>query len=135
LLALFESERQHEAALQTTVLTENPTLKAALDTYQSEIALQRDDTRESQVLATVDHEVTKLAGLLQVDVVSVVGADGRVIASAGPRAAAWARQHVTLGDAVESTAFETVVSLGPQTFRTTVAPLQLGGEWIGNLVV
>ena len=39
LLALFERERQHEAALQATVLTESPPLKAALDTYQSESML------------------------------------------------------------------------------------------------
>ena len=135
LLALFERERQHEAALQATVLTESPPLKAALDTYQSESMLN-DERGGTQASATVEHEVTKLAGLLQSDIVAVVGVDGRVIASAGPRAAAWRpRQDVRLGESAASAAFETVVTLGGQTFRTTVAPMQLGGSWIGDLIV
>jgi putative nucleotidyltransferase with HDIG domain len=135
LLALFERERQHEGALQATVLTESPTLKAALDTWQSEVALP-GGAAETQAVATVENEVTRLAGLLQADVVAVVSVDGRVIASAGPRGAVW-RVHprVRLGESASSAAFETVVTLGTQTFRTTVAPLQLGGSWIGDLVV
>jgi putative nucleotidyltransferase with HDIG domain len=136
LLAMFERERQHEGALQATVLTESPTLKAALDTWQSEAALPQGDSAEGQAVATVENEVIRLAGLLQADVVGVVGVDGRVIASAGPRAAAWrARTPVTLGESASSAAFETVVTIGSQTFRTTVAPLQLSGSWIGDLVV
>jgi putative nucleotidyltransferase with HDIG domain len=137
LLAMFERERQHEGALQATVLTESPTLKAALDVWQSEMAMPTENAASaSQAVATVENEVNRLASLLQADVVAVVGIDGRVIASAGPRAPAWrARQRVTLGDSASSAAFETVVTLGSQTFRTTVAPLQLGGSWIGDLVV
>ena len=45
LLALFERERQHEGALQATVLTESPTLKAALDIWQSEMAMPERERR------------------------------------------------------------------------------------------
>ena len=126
LLALFESQRQREANLQASVLSETPTLKAALDTYLAEASLAGDEIGE-QAFATLQREVARLAAFLSVDAVAVADTDGRVLASAGPAAGAWApsqrlqpQQHAAADQAVD-----VVVSLGDERFRVTEAPIWL----------
>lgn len=137
LLAVVETERGRDAAVQATVLSESPTLKAALDTYQSEVVLDAAGRSEDEARATVQREVVKLASLLPFDVVAVLGARQQVIASAGRLSAGWrANRLVALPGIDESTAAESIVALdGGQTFRVTSAPLKLGRAWIGSLVV
>ena len=45
---------------QASTLAENPTLKAALDTYQAE-ARTSSETVKAQLLATIDGELKKVA--------------------------------------------------------------------------
>jgi putative nucleotidyltransferase with HDIG domain len=135
-LALLERERQQSAALQARVITENSSLKAALDVYQGEIALARDENAEALVLQTVQNEVDKIAAVLSFDVVAVVGVSGQVVVSAGPASATWPRGaelHLSANarDAVD----ETIVRRGDRIFRATVAPVRFEGDAIGALIL
>src|SRR4029079_9931786 len=84
----IERRRQAEERLQAESLAESPMLKAALDTYQSES--RRADAGPSQdLLATVQHEVNRLAAHGIADAVVGVDEHNRILASAGTRREAW----------------------------------------------
>jgi putative nucleotidyltransferase with HDIG domain len=136
-LALVEQQRRHEASLQAVVLTETPTLKAALDTYLADNPLRPEAGGAEQALVTVEREVSKLASVLGSQAVAVVDTDHRVLASAGPAAAAWRRgRHLALGRVLaRDDAFELVIALDDQRFRVTGAPILLGDVEIGALLI
>ena len=58
--AALEARRQRELNAQAATLAENPTLKAALDTYQAELKTSDDRTR-AQLLTTISGELDNLA--------------------------------------------------------------------------
>jgi putative nucleotidyltransferase with HDIG domain len=135
-LALLERERQNAAALQARVVTEHSSLKAALDVYQGESAYTRDAAAESLALETVQREVNKVASVLSFDVVAVVGSNRRIVASAGPGAAAWpqgAEPRIVARAGAE--ADEIIVELGGQIFRATVAPIRFEAQTVGDLIL
>ena len=117
LLALFERERQHEARCRRRC---SPRARRSRRRSTSSSRSWRCRARRraaSRRVATVENEVNRLAGLLQADVVAVVGARR---ARDCQRGAARARPGVP-GSAWRSAnrrrrrAFETVVTLGSQT--------------------
>jgi putative nucleotidyltransferase with HDIG domain len=137
LLAVFESQRQQETNLQASVLTESPTLKAALDTFFAERRMSPDEAYGEQARETVGREVAKLAGILNSDVVAVTEPSGTLLASAGGAAALWIpgrRVHLPR-PAGGDVAFDQIVSLGTDRFRVTAAPIWLGDTNVGLLVV
>src|SRR6185436_2595602 len=66
MFAALEMRRQRELIAQAGTLAENPTLKAALDTYQSEARIGSDAVN-AQLLATIDSELRKVAARIESD--------------------------------------------------------------------
>jgi putative nucleotidyltransferase with HDIG domain len=137
--ALLESRRQKEAELLALNFADSPTLKAALDTYQAETRRSvSGDTAE--LVATVQHEVEKLALRVSADAV-VVAVPGRrdsdvwdVLASGGARRAAWPR-GTHLPAAGDAAAADSVVAMPGGTFRVVSAMVDLQGVSIGRLLL
>ena len=65
----IEARRTRERRLQAVALAENPTLKAAVDTYVSEV---EQGTPSADLLPTIRHEVVKLADLMGVPALALV---------------------------------------------------------------
>ena len=132
MLLALEQRRAREMAVQVATLAENPTLKAALDTYQSE----RDpegETFRREMLATIERELDKLADRIDPDVVAVTDQSGRVLAAAGRRATEWPVNNVvrpTLDG--EGNAH---VAMTSGVFQFASAPVALQETWIGTLQV
>src|SRR5215510_2097583 len=83
----LEAKRQQDQVAAMVTLAENPTLKAALDTYFTERGFS--GSSDEQLRATVMGETAKLAMQTPADVLAVVEADGRIFTSAGPAAGRW----------------------------------------------
>lgn len=124
-----ETRRARERRLQAIVLAENPTLKAAVDTYVTETA---SGTTPDALLPTVTQEVGKLAVLLGVPALIVVTTEGDVLSAAGPQAGDWA-----VGSAVPELLrhvdSDVVVTRGARTYLATATPLLLGREIVGTV--
>ena len=126
----LETKRQQDQVAAMATLAENPTLKAALDTYFTERRFS--GSSDEQLRATVTGEAAKLATQTPADVLAVVENDGRIFTSAGPAAAKWpSGQHVDIpGDQT----FQNVAVLPSGAFRITGARLTFGDRGIGALV-
>ncbi|HZL95395.1 MAG TPA: hypothetical protein VFB99_17195, partial [Vicinamibacterales bacterium] len=72
---------RREHTLQAMALAENPTLKAAVDTYYSERANEHE---LGQLKSTIETELAKLQTIMAVPALSVTDVGGVVLASAGP---------------------------------------------------
>src|SRR5439155_27048878 len=68
IFAAVENRRQRELQAQAATLAENPTLKAAIDTYAAEMR-GGNDTRRSEWLATIANELDKVAARIDSDAV------------------------------------------------------------------
>jgi putative nucleotidyltransferase with HDIG domain len=129
----FERRRVREASLQAAMLADSPTLKAALDTYQAESRIA-GSTTQAELLRTVQIEVEKLAARFDVDALVVTDPGGRLLASAGHRAAEWPAGDVirietaSLGD-------ESVVRRGRTAYRVFDVPIALGEDVVADLYV
>src|SRR5258705_6625608 len=99
----LETKRQQDQVAAMATLAENPTLKAALDTYFTERRFS--GSSDEQLRATVMGETAKLATQTPADVLAVVENNGRIFTSAGPAASHW-----RLGDTVDV----------PRGFRTAL---------------
>src|SRR5690242_20686900 len=80
LFAAVETRRQLELAAQVATLAENPTLKAALDTYHAESG--HAEVRD-QLLKTIDVELEKVAARVEADAIVLVDLRQNSIAAAG----------------------------------------------------
>jgi hypothetical protein len=85
LLKALEERRALELLAQVKMLAENSTLKAALDTYQTELRTTSPAGRQD-LLATIVRELDKLAARIQPDVLEVRNQSGEVLGVAGRRA-------------------------------------------------
>ena len=88
LLDEVEKRRALELHAQVAMLAENPTLKAAVDTYHTELRTTNRAGR-LDLLATISRELDKLAARIDPDVLEVRSASGEVLAVAGRRAREW----------------------------------------------
>ena len=129
----IEERRRREQLLQVLALAENPTLKAAIDTYHAE---RGSGLPLDQLQATIQMEIIKLQQLIDVPALSVADARGVVLASAGPRAIDWPT-GARIGSRVteEAKAVETIVARGDGVYRATVVPLMLGRDLIGEFFI
>src|SRR5688500_9750978 len=86
----LEARRQQDQLATIATLAENPTLKAALDTYftESSFAAAVVD-QETSLRGTVTLEAEKLAALTGADVLAILDSTGRVFVSTGPSAERW----------------------------------------------
>jgi putative nucleotidyltransferase with HDIG domain len=127
--AEIEARRQDEERMQAKSLAESPTLKAALDTYQSESRLEAGPSLD--LLETLQHEVNRLADNVIADAVVVVDERNRILASAGTRRDAWA------GGAVKPSSpdGDDIIVRPGGNFQIMSVPLESANEQIGRLLV
>ena len=130
MLSALEQRQSRELQAQVEVLAESPTLKAAIDTYQSELAVSNASSR-AELILTIERELAKLAERIQPDVLAVSDPEGNVVATAGRYRDDWPRfmRPPTAKDR------ESIVSLPSGLFRRVSAPLALGDAEIGSLSV
>jgi putative nucleotidyltransferase with HDIG domain len=129
LLGQLEKQRASELNAQAAMLAENSTLKAALDTYQTELHTTSAAGRQDLV-ATIARELDKLAARIEPDVLEVRDQSGAVLGVAGRRAGEWPSDaRARAGDA-DTGAFVTTTT---GVFRIASAPVMLQGTDIGTL--
>jgi putative nucleotidyltransferase with HDIG domain len=134
-LAGAERERHQDAVLRATLIGLNQELKRALESYQNERAFGADDAAARAYLDGLRRQIEPVSHLLRSDVMAIAGWDGRVVASAGTRAADWPPgTPILTGADIEAGVTETVVRGPGAVFWTTVAPIVLNGERLGHLV-
>lgn len=125
LLATLEERKAEDLRAQVATLAENPTLKAALDTYEAERRTASSAER-AQLLATVRLELDKLAARIDPDVLAARNYDGALLAVSGRRASEWTAAQQ--GDGSEGT----VIALPTGVFRTVTVPVMLGDIELGS---
>ena len=96
----FEARRERDQLATTATLAENPTLKAAFDTYTTEARLASNDDRRLEAQQTVTRELEKLAAVTSASVLAILDAESRVFASAGSAAAALAGERDASGSRI-----------------------------------
>ena len=135
MLAALEERRLHELKTQAQTLAENPTLKAAMDTYAAEASFGNGSGRD-QLLATVQRELDKLSARVESDAVALANVDGDTIAASGRLGSAWLREHADrrLAAADTDADREALLEAGGTIFRVIRIPLTLDdGATIGWL--
>jgi putative nucleotidyltransferase with HDIG domain len=128
-----EARRQREHRLQASSLAENPTLKAAVDTYHAE---RSAGGATAQLLNTIRVELEKMEPRVQVPVLSVTDTAGLILASTGVHAADWAagdRLASELPATLEPV--EAVITRGHAVYFATIVPLTFGADVIGEFVL
>jgi putative nucleotidyltransferase with HDIG domain len=130
MLSALEERRAQELSAQVATLAENSTLKAALDTYQSEIGTANATFRR-EMLATIDRELNKLAERIAPDILAVTDTSGVVLAVAGRRAADWPVQTTVRPERDGSGTNYVTTPSG--VFRFASSPLSLQETEIGSL--
>jgi putative nucleotidyltransferase with HDIG domain len=125
--AEFEQHRQQETLIKLNVLAENRSLARAVTDYR----------RSTGVSAAMERELDHLAAQLAVDALILASPDGKIIASAGPRRAAWpAHQPVHphhlpgISDPIDE-----VVARPSARFRVAAVDLSALNESIGDIYV
>jgi putative nucleotidyltransferase with HDIG domain len=130
MLSALEQRRAQELTAQVATLAENPTLKAAVDTYQSGHG-NADITFRREMLLTIERELDKLAARIAPDVLAVTDTGGTVLAVAGRRSADWPPNvHV---QSREDGSGAKYVSAASGVFQFASAPLALQDTTIGSL--
>jgi putative nucleotidyltransferase with HDIG domain len=131
----LEARRQQEQLAAIATVAENPTLKAALDTYFTESSFTGLATEQEQALRnTVLVEAEKLAALTGADVLAILDANGRIFVSAGPLRDHWPSSERIDVPATTPT-FQDIASLPQGAFRVLGSVLSLLDRDIGALVV
>jgi putative nucleotidyltransferase with HDIG domain len=125
--------RQRAQGLSAQALAENPTLKAAVDTYQVE---RRHGGDHSQLTKTIQRELAKLQKRLETPMLAFVDVSGTILASAGARSGDWVSgDRIGLRSAGSGEPTETVVLRGDQAYVATAFPLALGNDVIGDVIL
>jgi putative nucleotidyltransferase with HDIG domain len=88
MLSALEQRRARELSAQVATLAENPTLKAAMDTYRAELKTA-DPVSRHELLATIEKELTKVSDRIHPDVLAVRSATGELLAAAGSHKTDW----------------------------------------------
>ena len=130
MLSALEERRAREMTVQVATLAENPTLKAAIDTYQAEIGTANAGFRR-EMLATVDRELEKLAARISPDILAVTDSSGVVLAVAGRRSADWPVQKIVRPR--EDGSGAAYVTMPTGVFQFAASPLSLQETEIGSL--
>jgi putative nucleotidyltransferase with HDIG domain len=127
MLSALEQRQSRELQAQVAMLAENPTLKAAIDTYQAESAAS--GAPRAQLVETIQRELEKVAARIQPDVIAVSDPSGQVLAAAGRHHADWPD---SLPAVVRRNAQE-VVSLPSGIYRRVSAPIAIQDVELGIL--
>lgn len=126
----LDARRRRERLLQARALAENPTLKAAIDTYHAENVA---GAPPPGLLPTVQQELDKLQALMDVPVVAVADVRGVILASSGPRRADWPAGQRLIGHVADADApGEVVTTRATAVYAVTTIPVSIGLEPIGS---
>ena len=124
--ATQEARRQREQYLRAQAVAENSTLKAAMDTYQSE------KRQAAEARNTLQGELAKLQKLMDVAALSATDSTGTILASAGPRSRDWQpTSAVVVGGAETVDPVDTVIVRGSQAYLATVVPSRMKNRLLG----
>lgn len=124
-----EARREQDQLGAIATLAENPTLKAALETYVAESNLAGTSPEQQRFLReTVARETDKLAALTAADVLAIVDASGLVFASAGPARDLWPVGEPVKLTASDQPTFQDVLTLPRGAFRVSGAALVLNSD-------
>jgi putative nucleotidyltransferase with HDIG domain len=136
MFAALETRRQRELAAQASALAENPTLKAALDTYQAE-ARTSTEAVKTQLLGTIDGELRKVAAGIESDAVVLTDMYQNTLAAAGRMGERFPRgRPVTLPSSKDGAAFDGIAGMTGGAFRVVAVPLQFSDTTtIGTLLL
>ena len=135
MLGALESRRLHELRMQASTLAENPTLKAAIDTYAEEHPKAGSDAG-ARLLSTIQRELDKLSNRVDTDAAALSTPDGTTLAVTGRLAAAWRDAGSDTQDARTELddSGDALVEAGDTLFRVVRVPLTLDdGATIGWL--
>ncbi|HEV8345324.1 MAG TPA: HD domain-containing phosphohydrolase [Vicinamibacterales bacterium] len=134
LFAALETRRQKEMQMQASALAESPTLKAALDTYQTESRRSSDDSVHGYLLATIDNELRKVAAVAESDALVLVDTRQNTIGAAGRFADRWPRgRAASFAGGTDGSAFDGIARAANGVFRVVAVPLRLDdGSKIGT---
>jgi putative nucleotidyltransferase with HDIG domain len=131
----LEARRQQEQLANIATLAENPTLKAALDTYFTESRFAAPAAeQEASLRGTVTLEAEKLASLTSANVLAILDSTGRVFVSTGPYASGWPAGTL-IPIAAGASTFQGVIALPGGAYRVSGAALRLLDRDIGSLAV
>jgi HD-GYP domain-containing protein (c-di-GMP phosphodiesterase class II) len=130
MLSSLEKRRARELASQVATLAENPTLKAAVDTYHAELGGTNHPFRRD-MLATIARELEKLAARIEADVLAVTDPSGTVLAVAGRRTADWPVTGQM--EPARDRSGSDYVTMPAVVFQFAPAPLLLQDTVIGTL--
>ena len=127
-----EARRQQDMRASVSTMAENPTLKAALDTWLTERGSANEKT-STELLATVQREANKIASRVAADVLAVADSKRRIVASGGRLAGSWPR-GATIGSQIDgSSQSDRAVAVGSGMYHVVSVPLLLGEATIGSL--
>lgn len=137
-------KRDLEQLVRTsTLMTDSPTLRAAMDTYRSEAAAGARS--RTDLLATIQNEAAKIAAGLARDLLIVTDSEGRVLAvaggggpgpSIGADLASWPGVRRALAqDAPVGRQNFAVLQFDDRYFQVGCAPILLQGYIIGTLTL
>ena len=128
----LEARWQRSQLATIATLAENPTLKAALDTYDAESRFAAlDEEQDALLRRTVAREAEKLAAATGADALVILDSHDRVFASAGSLGDRWPAGHrLDLPDT--SSTFQDVVVLPSGAFRVSGARLTLTAPEVGT---
>jgi signal transduction histidine kinase/CheY-like chemotaxis protein len=142
-LSHLQQDNLKELLRISTVMTDSPTLRAAMETFASESGLTTGG--RADLLATIQNEASKVAGHLGRDVLVVTDRNGRVLAAAGKAGTAHRIgedlssiplvRHVLDQDEPIGAGNFAVVSFGDEDLRVGCAPIVLQGFIIGTLTL
>ena len=127
MLSALEQRRARELDGLVSTLAENPTLKAAIDTYRAEQATA-DKESSRELLATVEGELKKIAERTRPDVLAVTSPSGKILAISGRRKAEW-----TSNAAVRTDSSGEFVTMAAGVYRIASAPIALHEVQLGRL--
>jgi putative nucleotidyltransferase with HDIG domain len=126
----IDDRLRREHTLQAMALAENPTLKAAVDTYYSE---RGNEQEVGPLRSTIETELVKLQQIMDVPALSVTDVRGVVLASAGPNKSDWpagARVNLRIEDG--GAPVDTLVVRNGHPYVATAVPMVLGRDVVGE---
>ena len=142
-LSNLQREKLEELLRISTLMTDSPTLRAAMETFASESS--PSSAVRNDLLATIQHEADKVAQGLDRDLLIVTDRNGKVLASAGPTgkghppgedlsALPIIQEVLHQEDAIGERNLS-VLELGGEFARVGSAPIVLQGFVIGTLTL
>ncbi len=122
ILSALEQRRGRELQARVATLAENPTLKAAMDTYHQELHLEQG-AQSRELLDTIDRQVDNLVTRIHPDIVVVTDPAGAVVSVQGRKRADWPAEGARAWLSTDSGG--DFVALPGAVFRFAAAPLVL----------